>query len=280
MTNWSTQTWLITGTSTGLGRNLALAVLDRGGRLILTARNPKAVEDIAAGSDGRAIVAQLDVTNDDHIASALAAAEAFGGIDVLVNNAGYGFVGGIEEGSDQEVRVQFETNFFGAAALTRAVLPMMRARGSGYIVNISSLAGVCGYASTGWYSATKFALEGFSEALAQEGAEFGIKVLVVEPGQFRTDFSGRSIRRAAKVIKAYQSIAAMDARRAVSDGQQAGDPARAAVAIIQAMESEEPPFRLLLGKIASEVAQRTYEQRLKEVLTWRAVAEGAEFPPD
>ena len=176
--------------------------------------------------------------------------------------------------------MQFETNFFGAAALTRAVLPMMRARGSGYIVNISSLAGVCGYASTGWYSATKFALEGFSEALAQEGAEFGIKVLVVEPGQFRTDFSGRSIRRAAKVIKAYQSIAAMDARRAVSDGQQAGDPARAAVAIIQAMESEEPPFRLLLGKIVSEVAQRTYEQRLKEVLTWRAVAEGAEFPPD
>lgn len=270
--SWGNRRWLVTGASSGFGREFALAVLERGGTVLAGARDTTAIADLVERGEGRIQPITLDVTNASHIERACAAAVENGGIDVLVNNAGYGFVGGVEESSDAEVRAQFETNFFGAAALTRGVLPILREHRGGYVVNISSLAGVCAFASTGWYSASKFALEGLTEAVALEGADFGIRALIVEPGAFNTDFGVRSLRRPAAPLGIYPSVVQHDVQRQARDWSAAYDPARGVRAILAAMDSDKPPLRLLLGESATQLAEAALGDRLEELRAWRDVA--------
>jgi NAD(P)-dependent dehydrogenase (short-subunit alcohol dehydrogenase family) len=272
--------WFITGCSTGFGRELATAVLAKGFRCVVTARNPKQVEDIADGHGGNALVLELDVTEQKEVASSVAAAEEwFGRIDVLVNNAGIGYFGAIEESDEAEVRRMFEINFWGLAAMTRAVLPGMRKRRSGHIVNISSIGGLTTFPTVGYYHATKFAVEGFSESLSKEVAPLGIKVTLVEPSGFRTDWAGRSANEVKTKIADYAETAGQNLTnlRNVS-GRQAGDPKRAAEAIIKAVTSPEPPLHLLLGKAAWKNANLKLESLKKDFDAWQADTEGADFP--
>ena len=271
--------WFITGCSTGLGRALAERVLQQGERCVATARNPAQLEDLAAAYP-HALVLPLDVANGDEIEAAVAkATETFGAIDVLVNNAGRGYSAAIEEGDDAEVRAMFDTNFFGLIALTKRVLPQMRARTRGHIVNLSSIGGLVASASAGYYNATKFAIEGLSQALHVEVAPFGIHVTLVEPGPFRTDFQGRSLTTTKTPLDAYAATAG--ARRAqfkASSGRQAGDPVRAADAIIKIVRSPKPPLHLLLGKNALERARAVYADFLLSMDEWENVTLSADFP--
>ena len=273
-----TPVWFITGCSTGLGRDLARAVLRHGRRLVATARRPETLAEFAGRDD--VVVVALDVTVPESIAEAVRAAEArFGSIDVLVNNAGYGYLSAVEEGEDAEIRSLFETNVFGLAAVTRAVLPGMRARRRGHVVNISSMGGLIGFPGIGYYNATKFAVEGLSEALAKEAAPLGIKVTVVEPGPFRTDWAGRSLRTPAAGIADYAATAGArrDAIRGYS-GSQPGDPVRAAEAMIAAVEAPQPPQRLVLGRPAYEQVAAKLREMTAEVESWRELSLGADFP--
>lgn len=272
------RTWFITGASAGFGRALAEAALAQGDRVVATARAPATLDGLVAAGEGRVLALALDVTLPAQITAAVAEAERWGGIDILVNNAGYGFTGGIEESTDAEVRTQFEVNFFGLAALTRAVLPAMRARGSGFIVNFSSMAGVRGYPVAGYYCASKFAVEGLSESLAGELAPFGIGVMLVEPGAFRTDFAGRSLVAPANPNPEYPHLAELRAALVGYDQVQPGDPVRAADALIAALAAPEPPLRLVLGSDAYGVVHETLSQRLAEVEQWRAISESTDFP--
>ena len=235
-------TWLITGCSTGLGRALAEAVIGSGHNAVVTARDPAKVADLADAAPERVLAVTLDVTDPAQVASAVRqAGERFGGVDVLVNNAGYGYRAAVEEGDDAEVRELFETHFFGTVAMIKAVLPGMRARRSGAIVNISSIGATVTPVGSGYYAAAKAAIEGMSGALRGELAPLGISVTVVEPGAFRTDFAGRSLAQTATVIDDYAGTAGQ--RRKEKDtmhGTQAGDPGKAATAIIAAVESSEP----------------------------------------
>ncbi|CAM5701005.1 putative Retinol dehydrogenase 8 [Streptomyces afghaniensis 772] len=278
--NDSTPVWFITGCSTGLGRALATTLLERGHRAAVTARDPRTVADLAAGHGERALALALDVTDPAQVAEAVERAEAeFGRIDVLVNNAGYGYLAAVEEGEDAEVRALFDTNVFGLVETTRAALPGMRARRAGHIVNISSLGGLAAFGATGYYHATKFAVEGLSESLAAEVAPLGIGVTIVEPAAFRTDWSGPSMRQSATVIDDYAATAG--ARRAATlatYGHQPGDPLRAAAAVIDAVESPEPPLRLLLGKAAYDIATARLDTLRAGFDTWRAVTVGADYP--
>ena len=280
MTQHDKPVWFITGCSTGFGRELARYTLDRGYRVVVTARRPAEVADLAAGHEATALALELDVTKPGDIAAAVAAAEAkFGRIDVLVNNAGIGYFGAVEESEDAEVRRMFEINFWGLANMTRAVLPGMRARRSGHIVNISSVGGVRGGPSVGYYCATKFALEGLSEGLAQEVAPLGIKVLVVEPSGFRTDWAGRSANQSPHSIPDYDSTAGARKRQIRGNsGKQPGDPVRAAAAIVEAVEAAAPPLRLLLGKVALAGGRAKIEALRHDFEGWAAVTEGADFP--
>jgi NAD(P)-dependent dehydrogenase (short-subunit alcohol dehydrogenase family) len=280
MSENSKPVWFITGCSTGFGRELARITLERGYRVVVTARKPQEIADLAKGHEANALVLALDVTKADQIAASVAAAEArFGRIDVLVNNAGVGYFAAIEESDDSEVRRMFEINFWGLANMTRAVLPGMRARRSGHIVNISSMGGVRGAPAVGYYNATKFGLEGLSEALAQETAPLGIKVLIVEPSGFRTDWAGRSANETLHPIADYDSTAGARQRmiRGYS-GKQPGDPVRAAAAIIQAVEAPDAPLRLMLGKAALAAGRGKVEALAKDFEAWAAVTEGADFP--
>lgn len=272
--------WFITGASSGLGRALAEAVLARGWRAVLAARRPEMLADLAAEHGERALAVQLDVTDAGAIENAVAAAEArFGRIDVAVNNAGYGYLAAIEEGEDAAIRAQFETNVFGLINVTKWILPGMRARRSGHIVNISSLGGLVAFAATGYYHATKFAVEALSESLAQEVAPLGIKVTIVEPGAFRTDWAGRSMVEASTVIADYAQTAGKrrEQTRAVT-GRQPGDPARAALAIIKAVEAPEPPLRLLLGAPALRIARERLEALRLNFESWAETTLSADFP--
>jgi NAD(P)-dependent dehydrogenase (short-subunit alcohol dehydrogenase family) len=270
--------WLITGCSTGFGRELARLLVKRGYSVAATARHLAALDEFA--SAGNALVAALDVTVPSQIADVVKQVEArFGHIDVLVNNAGYGFLSAIEEGDDDDVRALFETNVFGLANVTKAVLPGMRARRRGHIVNISSMGGLTGSAGTGYYNATKFAVEGLSEALAKETEPLGIKVTIVEPGPFRTDWAGRSLKMPKTPIADYAQSAG--ARRETIhgySGNQPGDPVRAAEAIIHAVESAEPPLHLLLGKPAYDATALKLKEFAAEMEKWREVTLGADFP--
>jgi NAD(P)-dependent dehydrogenase (short-subunit alcohol dehydrogenase family) len=245
---------MITGVSSGLGRALAVAALARGDVVAGTLRSQAALEDYAALSPGRAIGLLMDVTDEAAVHAAVGAAEAaMGGIDVLVNNAGYGLVGGVEEVSLPEMRAQFEACVFGAVAVMQAALPAMRARRAGHIINITSVSGLVGWASLGIYTGAKFALEGISETLAEEVAPLGIKVTMIEPGGFRTAFATSSRARAATSIEDYDATVGANGRTLVEHaGHERGDPARAAAAILAVVDAPEPPLRLLLGADALE----------------------------
>jgi len=280
MTEEDKPVWFITGCSTGFGRELARATLDRGYRVVVTARKPAEIADLAVGHEARALILQLDVTKPEEIAAAVAAAQArFGRIDVLVNNAGIGYFGAVEESDDDEVRRMFEINFWGLANMTRAVLPGMRARRSGHIVNISSMGGVRGAPGVGYYNATKFGLEGLSEALAEEAAPLGIKVLIVEPSGFRTDWAGRSANETKHPIADYDSTAGARQRQIRGySGKQPGDPARAAAAIVEAVEAPNAPLRLMLGKAALAAGRAKVESLKRDFESWAEVSEAADFP--
>jgi NAD(P)-dependent dehydrogenase (short-subunit alcohol dehydrogenase family) len=272
--------WFITGCSTGFGRELSVILLQRGYRVVVTARDKAKVDDIVAGHDKTGLALKLDVDKQDQIDVAVKATEArFGRIDVLVNNAGIGYFAAIEESDDDEVRRMFEINFWGLANMTRAVLPGMRARRSGHIVNISSMGGVRGAPAVGYYNGTKFALEGLSEALAQETAPLGIKVLIVEPSGFRTDWAGRSANQTPHPIADYDETAGARARmiRGYS-GKQPGDPVRAAAGIVKAVEAPDAPLRLMLGKAALAAGRAKVLAMDKDFESWAAVSEGADFP--
>lgn len=263
--------WFITGCSTGFGRELAAAVIERGWRAVVAARNPDSVTDLVERADGRAIAARLDVTRPDEIAAAMSdAREAFGHVDVLVNNAGFGYLAAVEEGEDDEVRAMFEANFFGAAAMIRAVLPGMRERRSGHIVNITSVGGLVGNPGSGYYAATKFALEGLGEALARETEALGIKVTAVEPGPFRTDWAGRSLKQTQQPIDDYAEVAGRRrAGIAEKSGKQPGDPARAAQVIIEAVLAPQPPAHLVLGNAAMDLVRGKLARLNTDLDAWQ-----------
>ena len=280
MMNRTDPVWLITGCSTGFGRELAKLVLARGWRAVVTARNASQVADIADGHGDRALVLPLDVTNIGQVHRTVAEATArFGRIDVLVNNAGYGYLSAVEEGEDDAVRAMFETNVFGLVDMTKAVLPTMRQQGNGLIVNVSSIGGLTSFAGTGYYHATKYAVEGLSESLAVEVKPLGIGVLIVEPGPFRTNWAGPSIKQSATRIDAYAATAGERRKQtAARSGHQAGDPVRAAQAIIDAALADTPPLRLVLGKIALELARKKLDFLRADFDAWEATTLGADFP--
>ena len=263
-------TWLITGCSTGLGRALAEAVIAAGHNAVVTARDVGRVADLAVDNSDRVLALPVDVTETAQVTDAVREAEEkFGGIDVLVNNAGYGYRAAVEEGDDSDVRALFETQFFGAVAMIKAVLPGMRARRSGAIVNISTIGVQIKPAGSGYYAASKAALEAMSGALYGELQPLGISVTTVEPGAFRTDFAGRSLMQSSTVIDDYADTAGR--RRKEHDtahGTQPGDPAKAAQAIIAAVESDEPPAFLLLGNDALKTYRRLATARLDTIEAW------------
>lgn len=274
MSDNSAKVWLITGSSTGFGRSLAEAVLKHGDRVIATARKPEQLADLVQQFPETAKAIRLDVTNPQEVRDAInAAVAAFGRIDVLVNNAGYGAMGAIEEVSDAAVRRQFETNVFGALDMMRAVLPVMRQQRQGHILNLSSVGGFVGFGGTGIYCSTKFALEGLSEALAKEVADLGIKVTIVEPGAFRTDFNGRSLAVPENLIEDYAPITGEFLKWLEQmDGNQPGDPDKAAAAMIQVVESDNPPLRLALGADAVGVIDEKLQSVKAELDAWKEVA--------
>lgn len=272
--------WLVTGCSTGFGREIALAALRSGARVAVTARRPEAVADICASYPETAIAVPLDVTDAGQREAALQATlERFGGLDVLVNNAGYGYVAAIEEGEEDEVRAMFETNFFATLALTQLVLPLFRRQGGGRIINNSSQAGVMANPGTGFYSASKYALEGLMEALTKEVAPLGIKVVTVQPGAFRTDWSGRSMRRSARRIDAYaDSVGARLDMIAAIDGQQPGDPRRAADIFLQLATMDDPPAQLVLGTGLLASLREKLAESQRRLDEWETVSLSADYP--
>ena len=272
--------WLITGCSTGFGRELASILIGRGYRVAASARNPARIADLAAGHDANALALRLDVDKPADISAAVEAAkQEFGRIDVLVNNAGYGYLAAAEEGEDADIRAVFETNFFGLAAMIRAVLPIMRAQKAGAIVNVSSVGGLIGNPGSAYYAATKFAVEGLSESLSKEVAPFGIKVVIVEPGPFRTDWGGRSLKTPKRAIEAYAETAIARRNQIQGfSGSQPGDPVRAAETIIATVESANPPLRLPLGADGYERIGAKLEALRKEHAAIEAVARGADYP--
>jgi NAD(P)-dependent dehydrogenase (short-subunit alcohol dehydrogenase family) len=272
--------WFITGCSTGFGRELAKQVLELGHKAVVASRKTDDVADIVTDYPDTSIAVKLDVTNSDEIKSSVEEAiKKFGQIDVLVNNAGIGYFGAIEESEDNEVRRMFEINFWGLANMTTAVLPLMRKQHSGNIVNIASIGGLVGFPAVGYYNATKFAVDGFSDALSKETAPLGIKVTVVCPSGFRTDWAGRSANNSKIVIDDYKTTAETNKNtiRGYS-GKQPGDPVRAAKAIINAVESENPPLHLLLGAAALKGARNKLEVLKKDFDAWEDTTTGADFP--
>ncbi|WP_375392401.1 oxidoreductase [uncultured Sphingomonas sp.] len=272
--------WFITGCSTGFGRELARIVLARGWRAVVTARGADRVADLVALAPERALAVDLDVAEQGQIEAAVkAATDRFGRIDALVNNAGYGYQSSVEEGEDAAIRAQFEANVFGLFALTRAVLPVMRAQKSGAIVNVTSVGGLIGFPASGYYAATKHAVEGWSDSLKAEVAPLGIGVTCIEPGPFRTDWAGRSLKQTPSRIADYADTAAARMQQTSGySGQQAGDPVRAAQAMIEAVERDQPPRHLVLGKFGHDAVTARLTERLEEIQSLRAVALAADYP--
>jgi NAD(P)-dependent dehydrogenase (short-subunit alcohol dehydrogenase family) len=279
MKNWAQETWMITGTSSGFGREIARSVLAQGGRVVATARKPKSLQSLVAQAPERVLSLAVDVENPQQVARAVDSAVArFGAVDVLVNNAGYGLIGAVEQLPDADVRQLFEVNFFGLVAMTRALLPHMRQRKHGFIVNMSSAAGLGGHPGSAFYCASKFAVEGFTEALRAEIAPSGIGAMAVEPGFFKTEF-GQNAQLRADVLPEYQSTVGVTAKMmAMMKGREPGDPARAATAIINAMNHSSPPGQLVLGAGAHERITARMAERLASIREWREQALGADFP--
>lgn len=272
------KTWLVTGTSRGFGRELARAVLARGDNLVATARRPEELTFV--GDNVRTF--ELDVTDANAARAAVDFTLAeFGALDVVVNNAGYANSAPIEEMDDTDFRNQIETNFFGVVNLTRAALPVLRRQHSGWFVQFSSVGGrVGGTPGMGAYQSAKFAVEGFSEVLANEVRPFGVRVLIVEPGAFRTDWQGSSMRLPAVGADYESTVGEINRYRRDNDGTQPGDPARAAEVIIDVVESDDPPRRLLLGAGAVEMARESSVERAAEAERWAAMSRSADFPAE
>jgi NAD(P)-dependent dehydrogenase (short-subunit alcohol dehydrogenase family) len=279
MATTSNRVWLITGCSTGFGRSLAEAVLAHGDRLIATARKPEQLQALVDQYPDTAKAIRLDVTNADEVKTAIETALAtFGQIDVLVNNAGYGLIGALEEVSDTQIQRNFETNLFGAIRMIRAVLPIMRQQKSGHIINMSAIAGFANELGFSIYGGAKFALEGVSEALYGEVRPLGINVTLVEPGPFRTDFIGRSLERVEQPIEDYQrTVGKFLAFLEKIEGSQPGDPAKAAEAIIEVVNSKKPPLRLTLGKYAYSKFRKKIETMTAELNAWEELAANTDF---
>lgn len=272
--------WFITGCSTGFGRELAELVLKSGYSAVVTARNTKDIEDIVKDYPETALALPLDVTEPAQIKTAVEKSiDRFGQIDVLVNNAGIGYFGAIEESEELEVRKMFEINFFGLANVTKAVLPQMRMRRTGHIINIASIGGLVGFPAVGFYNATKFAVDGYSEALAKETAHLGIKVTVIAPSGFRTDWAGRSANNSPVVIEDYATTAGANKTNIRGySGKQPGDPQKAAAAIVAVVESANPPLRLLLGAAALKGARNKLEELKKDYAAWEVTTINADSP--
>ncbi|WP_329459659.1 oxidoreductase [Streptomyces sp. NBC_01497] len=277
-----TQTWLITGSSRGFGRELAVAALDAGDNVVATARRPEQLDDLVRRYGDRVRTAPLDVT--DPAAAALAvqvAVDAFGGLDVVVNNAGYANSSPIEEVDEDDFRAQIEANLFGVFHVTRAALPVLRAQRSGTFVQFSSIGGrVGGSPGLSAYQSAKFAVEGFSEVLKNEVGPFGVKVIIVEPGAFRTEWQGASMRRAEVGPDYEASVGATHRLRAESEGSEPGDPKRAARVIVEVVRHPEPPTRLLLGAGAVALAEKSSHERAAETRAWAQTSRSADFPED
>ena len=274
--------WFITGCSTGFGRELATYTASLGNRVVVAARNTEDVKDIITAYPDNTLAVKLDVTKSDQIKEAVNTAVAkWGTVDVLVNNAGIGYFGAIEESEEEEVRRMFEINFFGLAKMTQEVLPIMRKQRSGHIVNIASIGGLRSFPAVGFYNATKYAVDGLSEALSKETAPLGIKVTIVAPSGFRTDWAGRSANNSKIVIDDYKTTAEANKEsiRGYS-GNQPGDPKRAAKAIVKAVESANPPLRLLLGAAALKGARAKLEELKADFDTWEETTVGADFPAE
>jgi NAD(P)-dependent dehydrogenase (short-subunit alcohol dehydrogenase family) len=276
----SDRTWFITGASRGFGRSFAQAALAAGDRVAATARDTSSLDELVAEHGDAILPIELDVTDHDAaFAGVQKARDRFGRLDVVVNNAGYAVAGTIEELSEEQSRRQIDVNLFGALWVTQAALPILREQGSGWIVQVSSIGGLAAFPLTGLYHASKWALEGFSETLRQEVEPFGIKVLLVEPSGFRTDWAGASMDR-AEPIEAYQGIDVIAQRRASqqeqNNGSQPGNPDLAAQALLHTLDLDDPPFRLLLGNVAYDVAIDRYETRLNEFRAGEKVARAAD----
>jgi len=272
--------WFITGASSGFGRLMAEYLASIGAKVVATARNVETLQDLMIRHPGQVLTLQLDVTDQHSIDEAVADAIArVGHIDVLVNNAGYGVAGAVEEVTESEYMPMFDTNVFGLINLTKALLPQFRERRSGMIVNFSSIGGLIGSAGWGYYNATKFAVEGLSEALAAEIGPLGVHVMVVEPGPFRTDFLGRSGVEAKQVILDYEPTVGKTREYFRSQaGKQPGDPQRAVEAVVAAVSDPNPPKHLLLGKIALSRFRKRLQEWNAELDRWQATTEGADFP--
>lgn len=274
-----TRVWLITGANSGFGRAIAEAALAAGDTVIAAARRPDTLADLVAAAPERVTPLRLDITDRERIAAAVGDALAHHGrVDVLVNNAGRGAIGAAEETSDAELRDLMDLHFFGPVALTRALLPQMRERGSGTIVQMSSMGGRFTFPGVGAYSATKFALEGWSEALAKEVDGFGIRVLIVEPGAFRTSFNGPGALLVSTPIAAYDDqIEQLRTGMPDDDGRQPGDPAKAAAAILRALNSDRPPLRLPLGNDAVDAVAAALDDAKSELAAWEGVGRATAF---
>ena len=281
MTSPTTPIWFITGCSTGFGRELARQVLARGWRAVITARDKSRVAELLQGAEDRALALELDVNDTAQITAAVdAAQQRFGAIDVLVNNAGYGYQSTVEEGVDSEIRQQFDANVFGLFAMTRAVLPGMRARRRGHILNITSVAGLVGFPGSGYYAASKHAVEGWSDSLLAECKPLGIKVTCIEPGPFRTDWAGRSLKQTPNQIADYADTAGVRITgTAQGSGTQPGDPVRGVQAMIRVTQVENPPRHLVLGSFGVDAVTKKLKAALADIEAWRETSIGAEFPP-
>jgi NAD(P)-dependent dehydrogenase (short-subunit alcohol dehydrogenase family) len=271
------KTWFITGASKGFGREWTEAALERGDKVAATARKVETLDALVETYGDAVLPIQLDVTERDADFEAVKqAADHFGQLDVVVNNAGYGHFGAIEELSEEDVRSQLETNFFGALWVTQAALPILRAQHSGHIIQVSSIGGITAFPTVGAYHASKWALEGFSQALAQEVADFGIKVTLIEPGGFSTDWAGPSAKHSDE-NPAYSSI--REARGRARAGSPPGDPEASRSAILKVVDADQPPLRIFFGKVPLGIATADYESRLTTWNEWQPVsveAQGAQ----
>ncbi|HHP7229589.1 MAG TPA: oxidoreductase [Xenococcaceae cyanobacterium] len=271
--------WFITGSNSGFGRSLTEAVLAKGDKVVATTRHPEEIADLVKQYSETVKAVHLDITKSNEISAAIdTALSTFGHVDVLVNNAGFGTMGAVEEVSEDKIRYQFEVNCFGTLNLTRAMLPHFRQRKSGHILNVSSVGGFTSFPGAGIYSATKFAIEGYSEALAKEIAPLGIKLTLVEPGAFRTDFAGDSLATPGNLIADYESTAhKFFKQQEQMNGQQPGDPDKAAQAMIKAVESDNPPLHLVLGEDALQGVRKKIESYQKELEAWEDVTLSTSF---
>ena len=274
--------WLITGCSTGIGREIARAALEAGHSVAVTARNVDAVADFVDQFGDRALALPLDVTNRDQITAVVGEVEkTFGGIDVLVNNAGYGYMAAVEEGEDAEVRKLFDTNYFGVVDTLKAVLPGMRARRSGHVINISSMTGLVANPPNAYYSSTKFALEALTEALAKEVGLLGIKVTAIEPGAFRTDWAARSMQESSTPISDYDdNVGARKTLIKQFADHLPGDPRKVAEAVLMVAGLDEPPLRLLLGRDVLAAVREKIADLTASINHWESITKNVNFPKD